>query len=185
MINFPILPPFKITQGFGENLLPLYQSLGYLGHNGIDIVPLKDWNVYATHDGIAYQKKDPGGYGNYIELVGPPDSDGNVRYSVFAHLEFMYFPDGKFAKMGQVLGHVGNTGNSTGPHLHWTYKVKNAGKTLHLDNGYRGALDVIHDTAVWYPFFIIPNNIKGSTIVHNAMARGAHRRTMNASHIES
>jgi murein DD-endopeptidase MepM/ murein hydrolase activator NlpD len=98
----------------------------YLAHEGIDFSAPSGANVYSVADGIVvhvgdYRKEYPGvaggGYGNYIR----------VRHkgydSFYAHLSKQNVKSGDVVKLGQVIGHVGTTGNSTGNHLHFETRL--------------------------------------------------------------
>ena len=111
-----------ITQGFGER--PEYY--GPNGHNGIDVSVPVGTPIYASHDGEAagYEERDEHGnfkgYGRYIS-VRNREQDFKTEY---CHLD-------KVVKTGQVkarelIGISGNTGNSTGPHLHYVLKAPKA-----------------------------------------------------------
>jgi murein DD-endopeptidase MepM/ murein hydrolase activator NlpD len=151
MILLPVRGQWRITQGFGENLLPLYRSIGMLGHNGVDFVST-DRTIYAPHEGYVTLKRKKTGYGNHIELTSLPyDDEKRRRYSVLGHLESFLVKDGQFVHAGEPVGIMGTTGTSTGVHLHMTYKVLQNGKTLDSNNGYSGAIDFLPHTVVWYP----------------------------------
>jgi murein DD-endopeptidase MepM/ murein hydrolase activator NlpD len=83
-------------------------------HNGIDGKAIIDTPVYAVADGIVKVAKDnPGGYGLYITL------DHSKWGSLYAHLSKFNVAVGQSIKTGQIIGYSGNTGMSTGPHLHF------------------------------------------------------------------
>lgn len=98
-------------------------------HGGADYQAAIGTPVYATKNGTAINVQDLGGssYGKYIKL-----SDGKYDY-YFAHLSKQTVTEGQTVKEGTLIGYSGNTGNSTGPHLH--YEVRPAGA------GYKEALD--------------------------------------------
>lgn len=101
-------------------------------HYGIDIgrrgtnVP-----VVAAYSGYVIKSYYSSSYGNVVFLAHT--IDGQVYTTVYAHLENREVSDGQFVQKGQRLGYMGNTGHSTGPHLHfeihkgsWTYDKRNA-----------------------------------------------------------
>ncbi len=93
-------------------------------HNGLDFVAPPGTKIYATGDGIVtFLKYSRTGYGN--ELVIHHSFGYSTRY---AHLEKFFVSEGEPVKRGQVIGLVGNSGRSTGPHLH--YEVRYEGKPL-------------------------------------------------------
>ncbi len=104
----------RLSSGFGNRRHPV---LGYNKmHKGIDFAAKKGTPIYAAGDGIIERANFYGGYGRYIRIRH------NSQYkTVYAHLS-------KFAKkikknvkvkQGQVIGYVGTSGRSTGPHLHY------------------------------------------------------------------
>ena len=82
-------------------------------HKGIDIGARYE-NVYAAASGYAYTMENPGGYGHYIMIV---HGDGYI--TLYAHLDYYKISYGQYVKQGQVIATSGNSGASTGPHLHF------------------------------------------------------------------
>lgn len=129
-----------ITQGFGANP-QIYAKFGLKGHDGIDFrtrfidSPLGRRYVTASHDGVVeIVRADAGGYGTHIRLRG---EDGCM--TIYGHLTKSYVSKGDVIKAGQRIGLTGNTGFSSGPHLHWEYRP--AGWEKNTNNGYAGAVD--------------------------------------------
>ncbi len=94
------------------------KTQGLHGHNGIDLsgVPLGS-PVVAAADGVVILAKLGGwngGYGNYVVVSHP-----NGTQTLYAHLNSVSVERGDQVKQGQKLGGMGNTGHSTGPHLHF------------------------------------------------------------------
>jgi len=149
----PSRPWYRITQGFGENW-QIYDRFGLDGHNGIDFAPripgLRGYRVYAPHEGYVQVGYNSEGYGNYVAIMSLPyNKEGHQRYSVLAHLAGSIVPDSAYVSAGDLIGIMGNTGFSSGTHLHWTYKKMKNGKILNDDNGFSGALDVGRYTLPW------------------------------------
>ena len=95
----------RILNGIPKNL-----------HNGFDIAVPRGTPVYAMADGIVRLAADNFYYpGNYILL-----DHGQGLNSSYLHLNKMLVKTGDRVKKGDVIGKVGTTGRSTGPHLHWT-----------------------------------------------------------------
>jgi hypothetical protein len=119
---YPVEPfKFPITQRFGEN--PQWYPLTN-GHNGIDWgVPLRT-PIYATLPGtISKIASDPNGYGNHIRI----SHDGNLL-SIYGHLDeqdYNVVGVNDAVQTGQQIGFSGNTGRSTGPHLHFEVRMNN------------------------------------------------------------
>ena len=82
-------------------------------HKGIDIGARYE-NVYATASGYAYTLENPGGYGHYIVII-----HGNNYISLYGHLNSFNISSGQYVTQGQVIAQSGNSGGSTGPHLHY------------------------------------------------------------------
>jgi len=150
------LHPARITQGFGQNLVPFYKELGIPGHNGIDFVRPEDTdgaNVRAMHSGIVIATgiDGSGGYAVHVRTRERwSDIEGNPQYwqSVYYHL----YPDirvrpGQNVAIGCILGRADNSGKyTTGTHLHIGLKrvaplADGRWKQLDQNNGYFGAVD--------------------------------------------
>ena len=139
------LPTHIITQTFGANV-DVYKKFGLNGHNGIDFRAAIGTPVTAVADGkITLTATDPGGYGIYVRMV---TTDGyELTYGHFSK----YAPQihqGITVKAGDLLGYSGNTGFSTGPHLHFGVREIDAkGTILNYSNGFKGAINPL-------PFFM-------------------------------
>ncbi len=92
-------------------------------HQGIDIAAPMGTAVRAAQDGIVEFANMLGSYGNLIRL-----SHGSNTETRYAHLSRMAVESGQAVKQGDVIGYVGSTGRSTGPHLH--YEVRVNGKAV-------------------------------------------------------
>jgi murein DD-endopeptidase MepM/ murein hydrolase activator NlpD len=102
----------RITSGFGMRFHPL---LGFTRmHKGIDIGAPVGTPVYAILDGTVLSAGWSGGYGNFIRLA-----HGAGMATGYGHLSRLAVAAGQRVQRGQVIGFVGSTGLSTGPHLHW------------------------------------------------------------------
>lgn len=104
---------WKLTSPFGMRLHPV---LGYYRmHNGIDMATAQGTPIYATRAGkvtkTAYQA---GGAGNYVSIN---HLDGFA--SIYMHMTHYVVSEGQTVSAGQIIGYVGSTGISTGPHLHF------------------------------------------------------------------
>lgn len=109
----------RISSPFGKRRHPIKKKI--IVHWGVDYAAPKGTAIYAAGDGVVQAAKWNGGYGNYIKIRH------NSEYSTaYAHMwKFAKgIRPGKRVKQGQVIGYVGSTGLSTGPHLHYEV-VKN------------------------------------------------------------
>ena len=105
---------FKITSGFGTRKAP--KSGASTNHNGLDLaVPLNS-NVFSPMDGVVKSVYNKGNGGNQLVIQ---HADGSS--SGYAHLNSYKVKVGDHVNKGQVIALSGNTGNSTGPHLHFTW----------------------------------------------------------------
>jgi murein DD-endopeptidase MepM/ murein hydrolase activator NlpD len=146
---------YRITQGFGERP-KYYKKYGHKGHNGWDYAPLvpntKGIPVYAPHEGFV-RLRDEGklGYGKYAEIVSMPyNTEGHRKKSDLAHLAEFRVKDGQYVGSGDLIGIMGTTGDSSGIHLHWTFKKTDSdGFTMDKNNGFNGALRIAPFTLRW------------------------------------
>ena len=113
----------RLSSGFGFRRHPI---LGYSKlHTGVDFAAPHGTPIYAAGDGTIEKQGWWGGYGRYIRIRH------NREYSTaYAHMTRFAkgMHEGKRVKQGQVIGYVGSTGRSTGPHLH--YEVLRHGKQM-------------------------------------------------------
>lgn len=99
-------------------------------HQGVDFVPGEGTAVMAAMDGVVIDKGFNDGYGEYIilEHVVPVEGEETQRWeTVYAHLQKDSVPVeiqlGSLVERKEVIGRVGNTGMSTGPHLHFEIRI--------------------------------------------------------------
>jgi len=107
----------RVSQWFGSNPAK-YKLFGIAGHNGIDYAVSMNTLVLATHTGkLEYRPFDTAGYGINVIIRG---TNFDTRY---AHLSTLIMADGADVEAGDVIATSGNSGNSTGPHLHFALTV--------------------------------------------------------------
>jgi murein DD-endopeptidase MepM/ murein hydrolase activator NlpD len=116
----PFGKPVKgaITSRFGKRQDPLNNKSAY--HTGIDFRGKRGEPVYATADGVVKKSFRNGGYGNFVVI-----DHGNGYTTAFAHLQKYVVHKGDRVERGQLIGLIGNTGRSTGPHLHYEVALDN------------------------------------------------------------
>lgn len=103
----------RIASGFGVRIDPVYGTPRM--HAGIDFTAPIGTEIYATGKGkIVEVSYNTGGYGNHIII-----DHGYGYKSHYAHLSRFNVTEGQTVQRGQVIGYVGNTGKSVGPHLHY------------------------------------------------------------------
>jgi len=106
----------RVTSGFGWRQHPVFGGRRF--HNGIDIAASHGSNVVAADSGTVITSAYSGGYGNYIVI-----SHGNGITTLYAHLSSRKVSAGTSVAKGQLIGLIGSTGVSTGPHLHFEVSV--------------------------------------------------------------
>lgn len=110
-----------LTSGFGMRSHPI--SGGVRMHSGIDLAAPAGSPVYATASGTISFANWSGGYGLLVVI----DNGGQVQ-TRFGHLSRIFVAPGQTVAKGQIVGLVGSTGQSTGPHLH--YEVRRGGAAV-------------------------------------------------------
>lgn len=96
---------------------------GRRNHKGIDLAQPTGTPVFATADGMVSKAEPFSSYGNYIQI-----EHGGDLQTRYAHLSGYAVAAGQFVHKGDLIGYVGTTGRSTGPHLH--YEVRVAGEAV-------------------------------------------------------
>lgn len=103
----------RIASGFGYRIDPIYKTIKM--HPGIDFAAPRGTPVYATGDGVViFEGNNHDGYGDHVII-----NNGYGYESLFAHLYKIKVHNHQKVKRGQVIGWVGSTGKSTGPHCHY------------------------------------------------------------------
>jgi murein DD-endopeptidase MepM/ murein hydrolase activator NlpD len=129
----------RVTQWFGENPAS-YARFGLRGHNGVDFSATVGTPVKAAADGVVAWVDTDADYGNYIRIW----HKALGVHSFYAHLSKQNVVVGATVKAGDVIGLSGNTGNSTGPHLHFELRPCNAlGAYVQTLPGYGKACDPV------------------------------------------
>lgn len=117
-LSHPI-PGAPFTSMFGPRLHPVFGTVRM--HNGVDIRGATGTPIRAAAAGTVVYAGPRGGYGNTVVI----DHDGSLA-TLYAHQSTVYVATGKAVAQGQVIGAVGSTGFSTGPHLHFEVRVNGA-----------------------------------------------------------
>jgi murein DD-endopeptidase MepM/ murein hydrolase activator NlpD len=120
--QLPLSGEILLTSSFGVRADPLTHLPSM--HEGIDFVAPVGTPVLATAPGQVLRAEYSGAYGNMVELS---HQDGFVTR--YAHLKTIFVKPGQFIRREETLGSLGNTGRSTGPHLH--YEVLLRGQPMH------------------------------------------------------
>ncbi len=118
----PFAGSWRVTQLFADRPA-FYQQFSYdgvplRGHNGIDFGTPNGTSILAASDGkVAQVGFEAKGFGYYVKLVHPWGE------SLYAHLKSVHVKEGAQVARGELLGPSDNTGNSSGPHLHFGIRV--------------------------------------------------------------
>lgn len=112
----------RLASGFGYRIDPVYKTTKF--HAGLDFAAPQGSPVYATADGVVKLAGNTGdGYGNHVII-----NHGFSYETLFGHMVRIKVRAGQKIKRGEVIGWVGSTGKSTGPHLH--YEVHKNGRPV-------------------------------------------------------
>ena len=134
--------PMVITQYFGENP-GHYAQYDLNGHDGLDVKPENeaDRRVYSVRAGEVIAMYESASYGLTVKIYNKY-SESYIRYG---HLSQIFLRVGEAVPLGALIGIMGDTGVTTGPHVHVhvvpakpiTYEKK------HPHNGYKGRMDIL------------------------------------------
>lgn len=107
----------RMSSPYGYRVHPVlkYRTM----HDGVDLAAPTGTDVYATGNGTVVKAQREAAYGNLIEI-----NHGFGYRTCYAHLSKIFVKEGDSVKRGQVIGHVGSTGRSTGPHLHYEVRYR-------------------------------------------------------------
>lgn len=112
----------RVASGYGYRIDPVYKTVKF--HEGLDFSAPQGTPIYATADGTVTTAGNKGnGFGNHVII-----SHGYGYETLFGHMVRVKVHAGETVKRGQVIGWVGSTGKSTGPHCH--YEVHKNGQVM-------------------------------------------------------
>ncbi|STP09795.1 M23 family metallopeptidase [Helicobacter magdeburgensis] len=124
--GYPMEHYNRISADYGYRVHPLFFTRHL--HTGVDFATAIGTPVYATADGVVNAASfSTGGYGYLVKI---DHSLGFMTY--YAHLNKIVVQKGMFVKRGQLIAYSGNTGQSTGPHLH--YEIRFLGNVIDPKN---------------------------------------------------
>lgn len=118
---WPLPGNYTITSWFGYRPASDTNGIGSTNHGGMDIAASSGTPIHAPAGGYVTLASWNGGYGNCI-MVAMDNGDTLL----FGHLSGYNVSYGQRVNQGDIIGYVGSTGNSTGPHLHLTYLLNNS-----------------------------------------------------------
>ncbi|MCB0395338.1 MAG: M23 family metallopeptidase [Flavobacteriales bacterium] len=110
----------RMASGFGYRIHPIYKTTKM--HTGMDFTATQGTEIYATGDGTVEVAENGRGYGIHVVI-----NHGYDYQSLYGHMSRMLVKVGEKVKRGQVIGYVGSTGVSIGPHCHYEI-IKNGTK---------------------------------------------------------
>lgn len=103
----------RIASGYGYRIDPIYKTIKL--HPGIDFAAPKGTPIYATGDGVVeFAGRNGDGYGNHVII-----NNGFGYETLFGHMTKVKVRHNQRVKRGEVIGWVGSSGKSTGPHCHY------------------------------------------------------------------
>ncbi len=126
---FPLSMPAAISSLFGWRTHPISGDARF--HSGTDLAAPMGTPVLAAYAGQVVLADLLGGYGLAVAL----DHNKGTAQTLYAHLSEIFVQSGEVVKQGDVIGRVGSTGNSTGPHLHFEFRQLTTEGWVALDAG--------------------------------------------------
>ncbi len=145
--NTPSILPVRgwVSSSFGYRNETIYSDHEPYFHRGVDIASTEGNPVVSTADGkVVYTGYDDSGYGNLVVV-----DHGYGLKTYYAHLAEIQTKTGKIVQRGEVIASVGNTGRSTGPHLH--YEVRIYGVPVNPDNYILNKNDAFSASSMVWP----------------------------------
>jgi murein DD-endopeptidase MepM/ murein hydrolase activator NlpD len=117
-VQWPLPPSTDVSSGFGFRVAPCSWGCSS-DHQGVDFDPGYGTSIHVIADGVVVESSSSGGLGQHVAVKHV--IDGRVVETVYGHMIFgsQTVSVGDTVKMGEIIGHVGSTGASTGPHLHF------------------------------------------------------------------
>jgi len=121
-IRWPFPTAVPISSGFGDRVAPCRYCSS--DHRGLDFTPGNGSAIFAVAAGVVTASEFGSGYGQYVYIEH--EIEGQTVLSVYAHMQRGSSPlqAGDLIQAGDFLGLVGNTGTSTGPHLHLEIRIE-------------------------------------------------------------
>ncbi len=128
LVSTPAIQPVsnkdltRVASGFGYRIDPIYKTVKL--HAGLDFAAPQGTPIYATANGTVTVAGNTGnGYGNHVVI-----NHGYGYETLYGHMVKVKAKAGQQVKRGEVIGYVGSTGKSTGPHCH--YEVHKNGQKI-------------------------------------------------------
>ncbi len=131
--NLPAIQPVLnknlkyMASGYGWRMDPIYHTRRF--HAGMDFTAPTGTNIFATGNGVVVGAGWEQGYGNCVQI-----NHGYGYITLYGHMSAIKVRNGQKVKRGDIIGLIGSTGKSTGPHLH--YEVHYKGTIMNPQNYY-------------------------------------------------
>lgn len=109
---WPSADSYYVTSLFGSRFHPILKT--WRTHNGVDIGASYGTDIYASDGGVVITSEESYSYGNYVMIA-----HGDGRFTLYAHMSRRLVSVDDVVSQGDVIGLVGSTGYSTGPHIHF------------------------------------------------------------------
>ncbi|MDV3352968.1 peptidoglycan DD-metalloendopeptidase family protein [Leptothoe sp. LEGE 181152] len=172
---FPLAAPSPITSLFGWRWHPIHHT--YRFHSGTDLGAPQGTPILATQSGQVSVADYLGGYGLTVILR----HNDNTLESRYAHMSHMLVQPGEWVEQGEVIGLVGSTGDSTGPHLHFELRqlTREGWSAINPDDVLRYALANLNNRMDGRPLQalnIIPS--AQAAVAQAALPKGVKTETM-------
>ena len=127
-LALPLPAGFTCTSGYGWRQDPVAADGSEDFHTGKDLAAAEGTPVYAAADGTVRAAALGSSYGNYVRILHEAGDE-----TLYAHMQYVFVRPGQQVRQGQQIGTVGQTGNVTGPHLH--FELLHAGIRDHPTRG--------------------------------------------------
>lgn len=158
---YPFLGKFVVTSQFGvRGTVKTQEGYASRNHKGVDLVSQGSLEVVSATDGIVKRAQWQNGYGNYVWVA---NNDGTG--CIYAHLKEIKCKVGQAVTCKTLIGIEGNTGNSSGVHLHFGVSSKQDYSAAH-------SVEAWINPAIWFNISNY-NNIKGKTFDGSGMITGS------------
>lgn len=119
IFTFPMATYTRVSSEFGYRPDPFLGVQSF--HSGIDFAAPKGTAIYAAYDGKVVAASYSSNMGNYVMI-----DHGDELYTIYMHASALYVNKGDVVVAGETIAAVGSTGRSTGPHLHFSVRLKGA-----------------------------------------------------------
>lgn len=131
----------RVTQAFNVNP-DYYKKFGLTAHEGLDLVPTGSvWDVLCLADGVVVKDEDnalSGAYGKNVTVWHPKLN----KATQYCHLKENYVVNGQVVSLGEKIGFMGSSGNTTGAHVHLNlFETDAQGIRLNRTNGFLGGVN--------------------------------------------